>query len=120
MGFDETFLHKQIASLLTPVTRVKVSDREEDELSDSSDEETKKTKSLPIKAYPKLGKFLRILTIMMIQNSKETLNRDQVSLSIINLLDQISYFYRFQEPVPYDQINLCIEIIMKQKMPLEE
>jgi hypothetical protein len=56
----------------------------------------------------------------MLQTNCETSNRDEVILSLSSLLRTISEYFEWQDPVPYDQVNLCIDIIAKQKFPLDE
>lgn len=90
-GFEESFVYGQITALLHPVENISAS-------SDSQ----KKLKTFPIKNYPKLSKFLRILIIMMLQTSAERCNQDEVVLAILGLLNQLSVFFKFQEPVPFD------------------
>ena len=85
-----------------------------------SEEEEKTNLQFPLKCYQKNQKFTRLLIFLMLQTNCETSNRDESTLSLISLLRTISEFYVWQDPVPFDQISLCIDVIMKQKMPLDE
>lgn len=125
--FEESFLCREIRKMLAPL---------QDELTDdavvrerrvslnsigSEDSSQSPVKLfMPLKSYPKLSKFMRILTILMMQINIETANRDQVAVELMALLKTISDFFKWHEPKPFDQINLCIDVMLRQKIPLQE
>ena len=57
---------------------------------------------LPLREYPKIGKFLRLLIILMLQVNNKVCNRDQVQVCLVRLLRAISDMFLVQETIPYD------------------
>lgn len=39
---------------------------------------------------------------------------------MMSLLHRVSNWFKWQDPVPYDTINLCMDVLLKQKMPLDD
>ena len=62
---------------------------------------------------------MRILTILMLQASTKSSNKDLVAMNILLMLKNISVLFKNQEPIPFDQITLCLDVINKQCMPFK-
>lgn len=77
-------------------------------------------KVLPLREYPKIGKFMRLLIILMLQvNSKIVCNSDQMQAALTRLLRAVSDMFLVQEPVPYDQINLSLDVMQRHISPFK-
>ena len=48
---------------------------------------------LPLREYPKLGKFLRLLIILLLQVNNKVCNTDQLQVSVINLLKAVTTMF---------------------------
>ena len=69
-------------------------------------------KSLSLREYPKIRKFLHLIFILMIQqanSSKFVSNEDHLQVALTKLVRAISDMFLLQETVPYDQINRSLE-----------
>ena len=45
---------------------------------------------LPLREYPKIGKFLRLLIILTLQVNVKVSNKDQLQVSLVRLLRSLS------------------------------
>jgi len=132
--FEEAFIYDKLARLLGPVEGKRLpkspirKDEEEEEIDEgtttpliklppnlqkASQTNYEATCSDQFKKYPKLSKFLRILTILMLQASTRSSNKDLVMMNILLLLKNISVLFKNQEPIPFDQITLCLDVMNK-------
>ena len=75
--------------------------------------------SYQFKSYPKLPKFLYKLTILMLQATTRSSNKDLIAMNILLMLKNVSALFKEQEPIPFDQITLCLDIINKQCVPFK-
>jgi hypothetical protein len=115
--FEEAFIYDKLARLLGPVEGKRLPKspirKEEEEEGEEIDEGTTTpliklppnlqkqsqnnsdaTCSDQFKKYPKLSKFLRILTILMLQASTRSSNKDLVVMNILLLLKNISVLFK--------------------------
>lgn len=74
---------------------------------------------LPLKEYPKVRKFLRLLIITMQQVSAKICNKDQMQMNLVRLLRCISDMFLLLDTVPYDQINLGLDVLAKHCQPFK-
>lgn len=60
------------------------------------------------------GKLLyRVLIFLMIQTSTKCCNKDQIALSVLQLLDGITDLHSAKEAIPYHEIDQCVDIANK-------
>lgn len=84
--------------------------------------EENELKLLPLREYPKIRKFLHLLFILMVQQStgtKMVCNVDYMQIALTRLIKAISEMFMLQETVPYDQINRCLEVLLKNSEPFQ-
>ena len=128
-------MYERLAKLLGPVDmsrKLPKSPRDKAEVDEETDEGTTPLVNLPpsllkkqsqthiddacsdkFQHYPKLSKFLRILTILMLQASTRSSNKDLIAMNILLMLKNISVLFKIQDPIPFDQITLCLDVINK-------
>ena len=122
--FEESFLYERLARLLGPIDtskRLPKSPPKREDVDEETDEGTAPLIKLPpsylkkqsqtdivdacsyqFKSYPKLPKFLYKLTILMLQATTRSSNKDLIAMNILLMLKNVSALFKEQEPIPFD------------------